>query len=386
MPAIDLTTLIILTLAINLLVAGYMALLAKLQPQQIAFRHWALSCFVFVIASLLAISRYYQVPAVLSELLAHLLLAFAPILVGTGIFRFIHTTSRPLPWGALSFCAVVYLLLLISSDTQSHAVGLISALAIAAGCLWCALLLQPLVQQQPISRVLQAVLVLHAFTMFSKAALYLSYWQTALPAQALALQQAMLVSHLLLTTVAAVLLPLLFFIAREQQLMRQADLDELTLLPNRRHFLRETGNYLAQHNNDAPLTIMMLDLDHFKAINDSFGHAAGDKALQMIASILTQELRKTDFIGRVGGEEFAILIPNSAEEEARCISQRLRKQVELQARVVDGKAMGLTISIGATFLPDATDADLPALLQQADAALYQSKRQGRNTVTFCYAS
>ena len=105
-------------------------------------------------------------------------------------------------------------------------------------------------------------------------------------------------------------------------------------------------------------------------------------ALRRVAQILTQELRKTDFIGRLGGEEFAIVLPDTTETEARNISQRLRQQVEQQARVVDGKALGLTISIGAVYSSHFSAGQFERLLKQADDALYDAKRSGRNTVTF----
>jgi len=382
LTALDLTTLIILTLIINLLVGAYMALLAKLQPQQSAFRHWALSCFIFVLASMLAASRLYQVPPLLSVVLAHALLALPPLLVGTGLARFIHGPHYHLQLRPLGFCAAIYLFVLSVSYPLSHSATVLNAAAIAAACIWCMQLWQSVKKPQFVSRLLQTVLALHALTMLAEIALYLSHWHSVLPPQAAMLLQLMLLSHLLLTTLAAALLPLLFFIAREQLLMQQADLDELTLLPNRRHFLRESAAYLSLHGADAPLTIMMLDLDHFKAINDSFGHAVGDAALKQVAVILAQELRKTDFIGRVGGEEFAIMMPDTAEAEAQRISQRLRQQVEQQARIVDGKVLGLTISIGAIYVQQFSNMDFQALLKQADEALYQSKRNGRNTVTF----
>jgi diguanylate cyclase (GGDEF)-like protein len=382
MPDLDLPTLIFLTLTVNLLVAGYMALLAKLHPQQSAFWHWALSCLIFVIASLLAASRLYQVPAVLSVLLAHALLALPPLLVGTGLVRFIHGPSVGLPFRIISLCAIAYLLLLSASYTFSHSAAALNAIAIAASCIWCIRLLQALAKPQFASRLLQCALALHAFAMLAETYLYLNHWHTALPQHTVALLQLILLSHMLLTTVAAVLLPLLFFISREQLLVQQANLDELTLLPNRRHFMRESSAYLTRGGANTQLAVMMLDLDHFKSINDTFGHAVGDAALKQVAQILTQVLRKTDLIGRMGGEEFAVVMPNTSEADARCIGQRLRQQVEQHAGIVDGKPLNLTISIGATYAKQFSGLDFQTLLKQADEALYEAKRSGRNTVTF----
>src|SRR5690606_36931120 len=142
-----------------------------------------------------------------------------------------------------------------------HSTAVLNAAAITAGCIWCIILLQAVKKPLFVSRLLQLVLALHALTMLAEIYLYLNYWHSALPQQARALMQLMLLSHLLLTTVAAVLLPLLFFISREQLLRQQADLDELTLLPNRRHFLRESSAYLMRNNSQAPVVVMMPDLD-----------------------------------------------------------------------------------------------------------------------------
>ncbi|NRQ41615.1 GGDEF domain-containing protein [Rheinheimera sp. YQF-2] len=382
LSVLDLTTLIILTLVVNLLVSAYMALLARLQPQQTAFRHWALSCVIFVLASALAAGRLYQVPALLSVLLAHALLALPPVLIGTGLLRFIHGPQYRLPRTALILCAAGYLLLLSAGYTVLHSAAVLNAAAITAGCVWCIVLLQAVKKPLFVSRLLQLVLALHALTMLAEIYLYLNHWHSVLPPQASALMQLMLLSHLLLTTVAAVLLPLLFFISREQLLRQQADLDELTLLPNRRHFLRESSAYLMRNNSQAPVVVMMLDLDYFKAINDTHGHATGDAALKQVAGILMAELRKTDFIGRIGGEEFAIVMPDTTADDARAIGERLRHQVEQQARTVEGKAVNLTISIGATYSQSERVTDFQTLLKRADDALYEAKRSGRNNFIF----
>ena len=382
MPHLDLATLIIVTLAVNLLVAGYMALLARLQPQQSAFRHWAAACFIFVLASLLAASRVYQVPAVFSILLAHALLALPPLLVATGLFRFVKGPLTKLPWPALNAWALFYLLILSASYTVNHSAAVLNATAITLSCIWSLLLLQQIEQPRFVNRLLQTVLTLHALTMLAEIYFYLRYWNETLPPAVVTDLQLILISHLLLTSVAAVLLPLVFFVAREQLLLRQANQDELTQLPNRRHFLQESVAYLARRGDNTSATVMMLDLDHFKAINDNYGHTTGDAALKQVAQILTQELRKTDFIGRLGGEEFAIVLPDTTETEARNISQRLRQQVEQQARLVEGKVLGLTISIGAVYSNRFSAGQFERLLKQADDALYDAKRSGRNTVTF----
>jgi diguanylate cyclase (GGDEF)-like protein len=121
----------------------------------------------------------------------------------------------------------------------------------------------------------------------------------------------------------------------------------------------------------------MFDLDHFKKINDRFGHAVGDRALQTFARTAAARLRATDVIGRLGGEEFAAILPGTSLLSAAVAAERVRVAFEAAAIEIDGLPIGGTVSIGAaaTELPDC---DIDVLLEQADKALYAAKASGRN--------
>jgi diguanylate cyclase (GGDEF)-like protein len=166
----------------------------------------------------------------------------------------------------------------------------------------------------------------------------------------------------------------------EQQLQIMATTDTLTGLPNRRHFLerlQEQFNLLARGASQCA-SLMMLDLDHFKTVNDTWGHAAGDQVLQQLAGIMREQLRKVDIPGRIGGEEFAILLPGIGPQEARASAERLRLALAGSPRILsDGTQIQQTISIGISQLLD-TDLDTMHPLARADKALYQAKAQGRN--------
>lgn len=166
----------------------------------------------------------------------------------------------------------------------------------------------------------------------------------------------------------------------EQQLQTMATTDALTGLPNRRHFLerlQEQLNLLARGASQCA-SLMMLDLDHFKAVNDTWGHAAGDQVLQQLASIMREQLRKVDIPGRIGGEEFAILLPGIGPEEARTSAERLRLALAGSPRILsDGTQIQQTLSIGICRLLD-SDLDTTHPLARADKALYQAKAEGRN--------
>jgi diguanylate cyclase (GGDEF)-like protein len=125
--------------------------------------------------------------------------------------------------------------------------------------------------------------------------------------------------------------------------------------------------------------VLMLDIDHFKQINDTYGHAGGDMALQHFAALMRAELRSIDSCGRLGGEEFAILLPGASLEAAQRIAERLRLKLAESSVEIDGKSVALTASIGIALLHPA-DVNPDAVLQRADAALYQAKATGRNRV------
>lgn len=164
--------------------------------------------------------------------------------------------------------------------------------------------------------------------------------------------------------------------------------DPLTGIANRRHFHHLAGLELDHARRmGRSFGLLALDLDHFKGINDTWGHAAGDEALKAFVAACRVCLREYDILGRVGGEEFAIALPNTGLDGARVIAERLRRQVEeAVVRPVQGKVFDMTVSIGVAccgpadaLLPDAP-LDVSALLARADAALYRAKASGRNRV------
>ncbi|MBZ9567739.1 MULTISPECIES: GGDEF domain-containing protein [Modicisalibacter] len=166
----------------------------------------------------------------------------------------------------------------------------------------------------------------------------------------------------------------------EKQLRMVAERDALTGLASRIHFMQRAQELLlqAQHDN-TPFSLFMIDVDHFKAINDTWGHSQGDRVLTAIAKTCMQSLRAGDVIGRFGGEEFIVALPNTPLEEARRVAERLKKAV---AELPVTEAMTehrLTVTIGIAGELDAAS-DLPALIRQADQALYAGKHGGRNRV------
>jgi len=159
-----------------------------------------------------------------------------------------------------------------------------------------------------------------------------------------------------------------------------AMVDPLTGIANRRSFLQDGQDLMKRHASDpCPAAVLLIDLDHFKSINDRFGHAIGDRVLQVFADAEKANMRSTDLIGRLGGEEFAALLYNTDRDKALALAERIRSTFAEAAVEVDGCPVGATVSIGVVLVQDAP-LDVPELLGQADQALYHAKERGRNRV------
>jgi diguanylate cyclase (GGDEF)-like protein/PAS domain S-box-containing protein len=168
--------------------------------------------------------------------------------------------------------------------------------------------------------------------------------------------------------------------AMEMELTRLATTDTLTNVANRRHFMSQVETEFSRIQRfEQPATLLMLDLDHFKTINDTYGHAAGDSVLIAFAATVRGALRKVDVVGRLGGEEFAVLLPGSEMESAMRFAERLRNLVA-ELRITSGEtSLGVTVSIGIASLRGTADTP-DAVLARADVALYRAKANGRNRV------
>jgi diguanylate cyclase (GGDEF)-like protein len=155
--------------------------------------------------------------------------------------------------------------------------------------------------------------------------------------------------------------------------------DELTGLNNRRAFYELCQAAIGQAKRYShPASLLLADVDHFKAVNDAFGHAAGDEVLRVIAQLIREHHRSTDISGRLGGEEFAVLLTETPLSEALVMAERLRSEVDAHALHRDGATIRITLSVGVTALEDGQTLD--QLIANSDVALYEAKRGGRNRV------
>ena len=156
--------------------------------------------------------------------------------------------------------------------------------------------------------------------------------------------------------------------------------DHLTGVGNRRAFFEAAETEMRRwRQRRRPLSVVLFDADHFKAINDTYGHPAGDAVLRHIARTLTATFRQVDVVARVGGEEFAVLLPSADLASARAVAERLRAALEAQPALTDAGPVFCTVSAGVAVMNEQTQS-VEALLKRADQALYAAKDGGRNTV------
>ena len=196
--------------------------------------------------------------------------------------------------------------------------------------------------------------------------------------------QDIVVAIILLTILIEALFifrPMVSKIARfAERLQKDANSDHLTGLFNRRAFAILAKKAVADSvRYKDPLTLLTFDIDHFKAINDTYGHDFGDKALQHISSIIKDSVRESDTVARFGGEEFVVLLPRTSEANARVLAEKVRHNIENLPLTLDKTLIKMTVSCGFSQF-SLSEANVVATLKRADDGLYQAKNQGRNRV------
>jgi diguanylate cyclase (GGDEF)-like protein len=166
----------------------------------------------------------------------------------------------------------------------------------------------------------------------------------------------------------------------EDKIYRMATTDALTGLFSREYFMQHfTDTFRRSTRYHRPFSLMMLDIDDFKAINDTHGHPVGDTVLERAGRVIMDVVRQEDYAARYGGEEFAVLLPETSPADARHPAERLRKKLEAHRFTAGDTAFSVTISIGIAGYPD-DGSSMEELVEHADRALYQAKRSGKNTV------
>ncbi|HYR05814.1 MAG TPA: sensor domain-containing diguanylate cyclase [Gallionella sp.] len=166
----------------------------------------------------------------------------------------------------------------------------------------------------------------------------------------------------------------------ENQLITLTRTDSLTGIYNRGHFMERAGEVIRMMRRyQRPASMMIMDLDHFKKINDKYGHISGDVALKIFTDVCQQEIREPDIFGRLGGEEFGLMLPETTIQHAQVLAERIRKAVAAAEVPLGDRKIGITVSIGLVEVSP-EDSSLSTVLHRADLAMYQAKTRGRNQV------
>lgn len=222
-----------------------------------------------------------------------------------------------------------------------------------------------------------------ASVLFTLIALYKDGWIVNSHVRNWSLTIAVVIPAIVGTTVGLITMNMLFrlrdAIARIAEL---ASTDALTGLQNRRSFADQAEPLLAlARGRGVSVSLVLLDLDHFKQINDQHGHLVGDAVLVQAAQVCRESLRATDLAARYGGEEYVVLLPDCGSDAAAAIAENLRKRIEAARTVLsDGGEVRVTLSAGIATADRLEDLSLAYLLQRADAAMYRAKQSGRNRV------
>jgi diguanylate cyclase (GGDEF)-like protein len=377
---LDVNTLFMVTIYVEAIL-GLLLLFAWAQNTAIHAVCWWGFAHLIRAASVVLFGMYGSAPDIISIDLANALLftAFAVIWTGARVFD-----GRPVEPVYLVTGAVLWLLIcrlpVLSEAVQVRA--LIASAIITAYTWLTAYEFWRGRSEQLVSRW-PAI-----FMLFAHGALYLlrtplismlpfapdnsmygSVWLTVLSFEAL----------LFTISVAFILLAM----AKERTELRHrnaAMLDPLTGIANRRSFLADTTLLAKRHGtNPRPTAVLLIDLDHFKSINDRFGHAVGDSVLELFTEAARKSVRSTDLLGRIGGEEFAAVLCDTSRERAVAVADRIRESFALAAKEADGRPLCATVSIGVSHC-DQPVLDVPEMLAQADQALYFAKENGRNRV------
>lgn len=375
-------TLLLVILVLSAAVSATLASGAR-RFQRDGMRYWAWGLGLHTLTYVLFMLRGH-VSDLISVVLANALLAASFALMSEGVQQFLQVRwSRWLVWAPVPFVAVVYLALLGHPQIRIVIAGLVIA--------WqCSFIVWQLASQRHRITGRGAYIVMGSFLAIGVAFLLrtVGALSGAVGIGSITTPNPLLSATFLFVAVSLMMVCQgLVLMTNERADERNRTLamqDELTGLSNRRFILEALSLHLAQAiRNGKPLTVLMLDVDYFKTINDSYGHLSGDRVLRELAACLKTRLRGQDLAGRWGGEEFLVVLPDTDAAGAWVLAEKLRLEVEntlFTAR--DGRAIPLTLSVGFhTVVPEwLGTADLDTLISTADQALYRAKQNGRNRV------
>ena len=374
---VDLPTIISISVLLNVVIGAFLLSLYFLRQQQ-SYLYWGSSCLIFVLAQITATSRVFIDLPILTHFIANLLIIAAPLAAVLGIHAYNNREKY-----YLKRC--LYLLLatamLLFPMFQLGFEQFVTTAILAFSFLYAANALRRLNVERIIHLVLlQLCFFIHSAIMFVQFGLLVMEHFNYIKADISQVFAIILIGHIIITTLTAMIWPLLMFLESEQVLSDLANRDSLTGLLNRRAFITISNNYLEQANNSlSELCAVMIDIDFFKRVNDKYGHETGDEALKWVANKIKSQLREHDLVARIGGEEFAVILPSTNQLQGENLSERIRLAINNDYFTFNDQRIKLTISVGIITHQSGSN-NINELLAQADKGLYKAKVNGRNQV------
>jgi len=374
---LHLPTVIGISLLLNVLISC-LFFIAYRYKKQSYYLYLSGACAVFAVAEILASLRVVINSPFITHYLADLAIIAAPMLVVVGIAKI---SSKKLidqqQVGTLFVISAITLL-----PIYTHSTGqLVTSLIIGGLFLYLAFGVLHLQSNATIhQKMLSACFLSHGFVMLYQAGLLASElygFSGTVGSQTL---NAILINHLILTTACSILLPFIMFAKDESKLQDLANRDSLSALLNRRGLFMK-GEQLRKEaiQQKAPLSIIMIDIDHFKSVNDKYGHSIGDSAIQWISQHIKELFSDIGVCARIGGEEFAIILPEQTLVEAKESAEKLHESIRKYPLHCQNFNIHLSVSVGVSCSPNGVT-PISELLQSADRRLYIAKESGRDKV------
>jgi diguanylate cyclase (GGDEF)-like protein len=377
-------TMVLALLIMHFLLGGLCVAVARGERESPALRLWGWGLLVYAGGLLTTMVRFLPPP--LMQTVGNAMIAFAPILSIEGVLS--HTSHRlNRRWVFAALVATV--LVLAAGNFFDGRYGTLinlaapTPIAIVLYLIGAALLVRdPPAEAKNAAAFIASILVFAVAVWILRNAMMWNALDGVGDADRLDLLLALFVIAQIVVSVACTMS--LFWIEvrkMEATLIRVAHSDVLTDLPNRRAIMARFREEVARAARlQQPLAMLVFDIDHFKQVNDTHGHLAGDAVLKNIAATLSAGKRSEDVLGRIGGEEFMLLLTHHSAKDARHLAERLREQVAAAVLEFEGKTISVHVSGGiSAYRADGEDWD--HLYAQADRRLYESKRNGRNRVT-----
>lgn len=377
---LHLPTVISISLLLNILIGGFFITVYKYKKQR-CYLYLGASCAVFVAAQIFACLRIVLDNTFITHYLADLCIIISPVLAIIGLQKITYahkSTNR-------HFLTLIFVSSIVLLPIYAVTAGqMVTSIIIATLFMYAAYLVHKMKCAAPIQqKILSACFISHSIIMYIQSMMLAAPHITNTVLDFHQPLQAILINHIILATTTALVLPFLLFVNIEEKLQRLVNHDTLTCLLNRRGFFMQGQAQIKQGiAHQQSFAVVMIDIDHFKRVNDKYGHSTGDTAIKWIAQHIMAQLNDHDIAARIGGEEFALLLPDQSLYQAKETAQRLCDAIREHSLHFKGNSIDLSVSVGISSSYDA-NASIKTLLDQADKRLYIAKAKGRDQVVIC---